>query len=201
MAKKQKAILTLTLLKKKLSDWVLSARVVETLGLSSEDEAQIKKELIDLCDKGLVEKDGVRRGLKFRLKPGTEVEETEEEEVSLESQIHVAGDMTAYLKQKRHDRDTLKCAGKEFNDLLKYVLLSCSPGSDLSVLSYSLVVKHTTEGILLRIYNGIVLELERTFTVDKFLKYIATSGVQFNAEPTTKSPKSIETKPELAEVI
>jgi hypothetical protein len=202
MAKKQKEILTLKLLKKKLSDWVLSAHVVETLGLSSEDEAQIKKELIDLCDKGLVEKEGVRRGLKFRLKPGIEVEDdTEDEAEAPEESVFEAGDMLAYVKQREHDKDTLVTAGNEFNDLLKYTFLTCHPGTDPSILSYTMSIKNTVDGVSLRIYSGLVLILERTFTLDKFLKYIAKSGVQFNAEPSTKSAKPVESTSELAEVI
>jgi hypothetical protein len=202
MVKKQKEIITLGLLKKKLSNWVLSAHVVETLGLSSEDEAQIKKELIDLCDKGLVEKEGVRRGLKFRLKPGIEVEDDTEDIAEVPQEpVFEAGNMLAYVKQQRHDKDTLVTAGREFNDLLKYLLLTCHPGSDPSILSYTMSIKNTSDGISLRIYSGIVILFERTFTLDKFLKFIATSGVQFNAEPSTKSAKPVESKSELAKVV
>lgn len=203
MAKKSKTILTTKLLKK-LAKWTLSAHIVETLGLSSEDDAQIKKELIDLCDKGLVEKDGVRRGLKFRYIGSATEEDTEESEADPAFSSHDAGDMLAYLKQKRHDKDTLDTAGREFSDLIKYVTLSCNPGSDPSILSYSLVVKHTTDGVSLRVYNGIILEFERTFTRDKFLKFIAQSGVQFNADkPKTIQPTTSETqvKSELAQVV
>jgi hypothetical protein len=62
-------------------------------------------------------------------------------------------------------------------------------------------IKNTVDGVSLRIYSGLVLILERTFTLDKFLKYIAKSGVQFNAEPSTKSAKPVESTSELAEVI
>lgn len=203
MAKKVKAILTLGLLKKKLSEWTLSAHVADTLNLSSEDDAQIKKELFDLCDKGLVEKEGNRRGLKFRLKPGVKVEEeTEEEEVSSE-ETHIASTMLSYTKQKRHDKDTLETAGKEFNDLLKYVLLGCSPGSDPSIPSYTLAIKHTTDGVSLRIYSGILCLCERSFTIDKFLKYISQSGVKFNVDKPASKPSVTKPEPEqeLAAVI
>lgn len=49
-----------------LVDWTLSAKVQEVLGLSSVDEALFKKELAALEEQGIIERDGVRRGLKFR---------------------------------------------------------------------------------------------------------------------------------------
>lgn len=193
MAKKVSTLVTPQLLKKKLSSWTLSAHVVETLGLSSDDEAQIKKELIDLCDKGIVEKDGVRRGLKFRYIGNDENEEIATEDSSdSDDTMHVAGDILAYVKQKQHDRDTLDVAGREFSDFLKYITLLCSPASDPSIISYTLAIKHTADGIVLRVHNGILLVYEKLYTVDKFLKYIAASGVQFNATNNVKSKPILE---------
>lgn len=55
------------LLAEKLSDWTLSSKVQDALGLSSMDEDSFKKEFSALETKGLVIRDGVRRGLKFKV--------------------------------------------------------------------------------------------------------------------------------------
>lgn len=205
MKKKPVALLTQQLLKKKLSSWVLSAHTTEVLGFTPENSAQIKQELLAFCDKGLVEKEGVRRGLKFKY-VGNSSEETEEsagktnEDSEVIDTVHVAGDMLAYVKQKKHDVDTLLTTGKEFSDLLKYLTLSCAPAAESSIVSYTMAIKHTADGIYLRMYSGIVLQYERLLTVDKFLKYIAASGVQFNVEKA-KSPKSSDFSKEPTKIL
>ena len=56
------------LLKEKLSDWTSSNKVQETLDLSSMDESSFKKELNTLETKGIIERTGAKKGLKFRYK-------------------------------------------------------------------------------------------------------------------------------------
>ena len=57
-----------TLLKEKLSDWTSYNKVQEALNLSDIDETVFKKELTTLETKGLIERTGAKKGLKFRYK-------------------------------------------------------------------------------------------------------------------------------------
>ena len=73
-------LLTQELLKKKLSSWVLSSKVPETLGFDDSQAAEIKQELAALVEMGLVEREGERRGLKFRYKSSTNTNSNEDEQ-------------------------------------------------------------------------------------------------------------------------
>lgn len=178
------ALLTKELLKSKLSDWTLSCKVCDTLGLTADAEAQVKSELFALEEKGLVERDGVRRGLKFRYKPSSDVVLTEDSEESDEPLVisakeiggFVAAPIEGYVRQKDRDKDITGKAVKDFKELLKFVV-SSSPEEQAGISSYTLAIKKNNEGIVLKIYSGITTVSEHAFTVPKFVKFVKESGV------------------------
>lgn len=169
----------------KLKDWTLSCKIQETLGLTSMEEALFKKELSALEEKGVLEREGARRGLKFRYKAPTsfssnknlkELEECEScEEAISETEEAQISNIAAYLQQKRHDKEQLE-KQKTLPQLLSF-LVKTSPNNDPCITSYTCAIKHTSEGFVVKVYAGMNTLSETFYTHDKFIKYLKTSGI------------------------
>jgi hypothetical protein len=172
------------LIESKLKNWTLSCKIQETLGLTSMEEALFKKELFALEEKGLLEREGVRRGLKFRYKAPSSfskssddsTEEVQEETTEIEeAQI---SNIAAFLQQKEHDKKELE-KQKSVSDMFSF-LLKASPDNDPCINSYTFAIKHTSDGFFVRMYAGILIVSETFYTQDKFIKYLKASGITTN---------------------
>lgn len=176
------ALLTQELLKKKLSSWMLSSKVVEHLGFDETQASEVKQELEALVEMGLVERDGQRRGLKFRFICDENSNEDEQDSDSCDGadsleddaptakKIHdESASLRAYFADKEHT--TAETAGKTPLELLS-VLTEFSI-KDPSILSHTLAYKRTAEGnIIVTFWSGCVRRYEKEYTLPAFMKVL-----------------------------
>lgn len=189
------ALLTQELLKKKLSSWVLSSKIPEILGFDESQASEIKQELSSLVDMGLVERNGERRGLKFRFKSSDnpvdseddgeqENNSTDEEAASVTAAPGKNSD-TLSLRAFFADRDLVKneTVGKTPLQLMSVITdLSIK---DPSILSHTLAYKRTSEGnIIVTFWSGCVKQYEKEYTLSAFTKVLA-SELKALSKPTT----------------
>ena len=170
-------LITKELLESKLRVWTLSSTVHKVLGFTDEQEAVVKAELATLAELGVVDRDGARRGLKFRLAGMTDPEPSEIEDTPVDSSV------TGYTRV----RDVLKIDTKDKNlfELLEWVT-NVSVNHDPTLTSMTLAIKKMPDGsIVLRTYAGIVTLHERQFNnSDTFAKFILKS-----ITPKSTTPK------------
>jgi len=182
------ALLTQELLKKKLSTWTLSSKVVEQLGFDETKTNEIKQELQSLFEMGIVERDGERRGLKFRLKPSTSDSEDEQDTPAVEESDEAippsSKSETASLRAFFADRDVVRSetAGKTPLQLMSAI--TDMPIKDPSILSHTLAYKRTSEdNIIVTFWSGCVKQYEKEYTISAFTKVLA-SELKSLAKPT-----------------
>lgn len=178
-------LLTQELLKKKLTHWVLSSKVPSVLGFDESQSLDIKRELQALVDMGLVEREGERRGLKFRLKnesnpsssDGNDDEQdnddTDESQVekAVPGKLSESASLRAFFADKTEIKD--QTIGKTPLQLIS--VLTDFSIKDPSILSHTLSYKRTSEGtIIVSFYSGCIKQYEKIFTVSAFSKVWAS---------------------------
>ena len=164
----QMALVTKELLEAKLTTWTLSSQVHKVLGFTDEQEAAVKLELNTLAELGIVDRDGARRGLKFRLAGVPEPEPSDEDDIKVDSSVQ------GYIRV----RDSLKTSTKDKNffELLEWIT-NVSVDRDPYLTSMGLVIKKCADGsIVLRAHSGCLPLMERHFgNSDAFAKFILKS--------------------------
>jgi len=188
------ALLTQELLKKKLTSWTLSSKVVETLGLDESVASEVKQELDALCEMGLVEKEGERRGKKFRFKQDSntasnederdtdEDEETEAETIDKASPS--SKNETASLRAYFANRDTVQSETEGKTPLQLMSVITDLPVKDPSILSHTLAYKRTNEGnIIVTFWSGCVKHYEKEYTLKAFTKLLTSELKALSKSP------------------
>lgn len=180
------------LLAEKLSDWTLSSKVQDTLGLSSMDEDSFKKEFSALEAKGFIVRDGVRRGLKFKV---SDTIKTGKIEVSTEEAepVKIVVKDPAIKKVKKHHSPTAVDAKDieaevtifprhEYMDevtkasipqLISFML----DGGDSS---RTISIKKTSKGVVVKTYRDIFCLSEVIYTKENFKKLLNASNIKLD---------------------
>lgn len=185
------ALLTQELLKKKLSAWTLSAKVPETLGFDESKANEVKAELDALCELGLVEKDGERRGKKFRWKSdandSADEQDTTTDEVDETSEVATetfGKNETASLRAYFAQRDHVKSETEGKTPLQLMSAITDIQIKDPSILSHTLAIKRLSEGnIVVTFWAGCVKQYEKEYTLSAFTK-VLTSELKALSKPT-----------------
>lgn len=169
-----------SLLKDKLSDWVLSAKVQETLGLSNMDEATFKRQLAEFESAGVIERSGERRGLKFRFvdteslvatptsskgsveKPKSEKSEKISDKTDEDIPRHI-------INLPKHSYSDI-LENSNFAGLLKFILKDSENKLQISCTN-------TSQGITLKIHADGKLLFETVYTKENYLKFLKNSGI------------------------
>jgi hypothetical protein len=175
-----------TLLKEKLSEWTSSTKVREALELSSMDEALFKKELNILETKGLIERTGAKKGLKFKYKFSDELkkeftEETnipenikiEPEKKNKKSKVNIEDIQCEIVNLDKHEF-TEEVTNVSLNKLFTFITRNASEHS------YTLSIKRTTKGICVKTYRDIFMLSEVLYTKENFLLLLKASGVSLD---------------------
>lgn len=171
------------LVQKLLTEWTPSTKVQELLGLSSMDEALFKKELFALEEKGIIEREGARRGLKFKAVVGNAPAKSDSKSPVLEQQTTVKPKLKR--SEKRVDVSEIPCeivniprheyTGEVTNvsitDLISFLLKGNSDGSR------SLAIKRSSKGVSIKVYNDIYILSEVSYTKENFLKLLKASSL------------------------
>ena len=174
------ALLTQELLKKKLSSWTLSSKVIEALGLDESLASEVKQELQALAEMGLVEREGERRGLKFRFKSDSNEDEQDSEpaddaddtsEITTEASGKTSH--SASLRAFFADRDLVKQETLGKTPLQLMSAITDIPIKDPSILSHTLSIKRLSEGnIVVTFWSGCVKQYEKEYTLSAFTKVL-----------------------------
>ena len=189
------ALLTQEILKKKLSSWVLSSKVPAILGFDESQASEIKQELAALCEMGLVEREGERRGLKFRFKSSKTVSDNDDEQDSESNddtaEIVTSPDASTKISQSASlraffaDRDLVKQESLGKTPLQLMSVITDIQIKDPSILSHTLAYKRTSEGnIIVTFWSGCVKQYEKTYNLNAFIK-VLTSELKALSKPTT----------------
>jgi hypothetical protein len=184
------ALLTQELLKKKLNSWVLSAKIAETLGFQESQADDIKQELNALAELGIVEKDGQRRGLKYRFK--SDSNSADEQDSSDSDEVDTPDEDTsrktnesASLRAYFADRDLVKSETQGKTPLQLMSAITDIQIKDPSILSHTLAYKRTSEGnIIVTFWSGCVKQYEKEYTLSAFTK-VLNSELKSLSKPTT----------------
>ena len=189
------ALLTQEILKKKLSSWVLSSKVPAILGFDESQASEIKQELAALCEMGLVEREGERRGLKFRFKSSKTVSDNDDEQDSESNddtaEIVTSPDASTKISQSASlraffaDRDLVRQEAMGKTPLELMSVITDIQIKDPSILSHTLAYKRTSEGnIIVTFWSGCVKQYEKTYNLNAFIK-VLTSELKALSKPTT----------------
>ena len=196
------ALLTQELLKKKLSSWTLSSKVPEVLGFEDSQASEIKQELDALCEMGIVEREGERRGKKFRFKQDSNTassddeqesntEDTEDVEVENETANASSRNETASLRAFFADRDLVKSETNGKTPLQLMSVITDIGIKDPSILSHTLAYKRTSEGnIIVTFWSGCVKQYQKEYTLSAFTK-VLNSELKALSKPTVALSKEI----------
>lgn len=185
---------TKELVQEKLLEWTASSKVQEVLGLSSMDEALFKKELQTLEDKGLIERDGIRRGLKFKAVIAGEpkkIPKVDDASNFLAAMTGKSSTVAAEPKpkskkaEKTVDLSEIPCEVTHIpkhehihevthvgiNSLLAFLIKGPGDGDR------SISLKKCPKGIVVKTYNNIYLLSEVIYTKENFSKLLKASGI------------------------
>ena len=178
-----------TLLKEKLSDWTSSNKVQEALNLSDIDETVFKKELTTLETKGLIERTGAKKGLKFRYKFSEKLKQEFTEDVTStdtvtpetfsqekkpkKAKVNLADIQCEIVNLDRHEF-TEEVTNVSINKLFTFITRNASEHS------YTLSFKRTTKGICVKTYRDIFMMSEVLYTKENFLLLLKASGVSLD---------------------
>lgn len=172
------------LLKDKLYAWTASNKIQETLGLTSMDVALFKKELTALESKGIIERAGAKKGLKFRYK----VSQPAAQPTLIKEKVEQIDTQTKETKKKNKPKvsiEDIPCAisnmdkhsyteevtNAPLNNILGF--LTKSPGD----YTFSLSIKRTSKGLCVKTYRDIFLMSEVFYTKENFLLLLKASGI------------------------
>lgn len=180
---------TKELVREKLGEWTPSTKVQETLGLSSMDEALFKKEFQALETEGVIEREGAKKGLKFKFKtskeskdaspsdllalmgtPKTEVHTSKPKSKKAEKPVDVtelASEVTIIPKHEYHSEVT----NVPLSNLLSFILKGSSE------VDRTIALKRTQKGVVVKTYSGIYLLSEVLYTKENFNKLLKASGI------------------------
>jgi len=190
------SLLTQELLKKKLSSWTLSSKTPSILGFDESQADEIKKELQALCELGLVEKEGERRGLKYRFKSvnntsvsedeqDSEISDEAEEDITTNSDASTKISQSASLRAFFADRDIVKSETTGKTPLELMSVITDIQIKDPSILSHTLAYKRTAEGnIIVTFWSGCVKQYEKEYTVSAFVKVLASELKALSKQPS-----------------
>ena len=187
------ALLTQEILKKKLSSWVLSSKVPAILGFDESQASEIKQELAALCEMGLVEREGERRGLKFRFKSSKTVSDNDDEQDSESNddtaEIVTSPDASTKISQSASlraffaDRDLVKQESLGKTPLQLMSVITDIQIKDPSILSHTLAYKRTSEGnIIVTFWSGCVKQYEKTYNLNAFIKVLTSELASLRKE-------------------
>ena len=193
------ALLTQELLKKKLSSWTLSSKVPEVLGFEDSQASEIKQELDALCEMGIVEREGERRGKKFRFKQDSNTAGSADEQESNTDDVEAENiELTANTSSKNEtaslraffaDRDLVKSETNGKTPLQLMSVITDIGIKDPSILSHTLAYKRTSEGnIIVTFWSGCVKQYEKEYTLSAFTK-VLNSELKALSKPTVASSK------------
>ena len=179
--------ITEELLKENLTSWTASTKVQETLGLSSMDEHSFKKELVALETKGLIERMGAKKGLKFKYKTTDGTIETEindentvkiitEEPKEKVSKVKKTSkialeDIPCEITTLDRNEFSAEVTHVQIGQLMTWILRN--PGEH----SFSIAIKRTAKGVCVKTYKDIFLLSEVLYTREAFSKLIQASGL------------------------
>jgi hypothetical protein len=187
------ALLTQELLKKKLNSWILSSKVVEHLGFEENQSSEIKQELDALVDMGLVERDGQRRGLKFRFKSDSNSNEDEQAsdtdgaETIIEEVDTLSKNEATSLRAFFVDRELVRSETNGKTPLQLMSVITDIAIKDPSILSHTLAYKRTSEdNIIVTFWSGCVKQYEKEYTLSAFTKVLA-SELKALSKPTKET--------------
>ena len=182
------SILTQELLKKKLSSWVLSSKVPEHLGFDESKGLEIKQELQALVEMGLVERQGERRGLKFRFKSADNVDSGDDEQDEITEEVEAPAPTekfndAASLRAYFVERDLVRTETSGKTPLQMMSVITDVAIKDPSVLSHTLAYKRTADGnIIVTFWVGCVKQYEKTYSLAAFSK-VLTSELKALSKP------------------
>lgn len=176
------ALLTEPLLASKLSSWTLRSNATATLGFKDSDDAQIRQELEALVYIGILEKDGERRGLKYRYKnkesnkSSFTLTDKEDNENTIEDEVIIDTATVTSLHAFYANRESVKAETNQHTKQPLQLLSSLVtlPIKDPSVLSHTVSYKRTSDGnIIVTFWVGCVKQYEKEYTIPAFTKLIS----------------------------
>jgi len=178
--------LTAALVAEKLTAWTPSCQVQELLGMDSMDAALFKEELHKLEASGVIIRDGVRRGLKFKFAGSTS------QTVSRETSTSVA---TSSLpkKEKKHkpipkeDARDIECEATivprhEYIDVVTKASITQLLSFVLNVATENrtLSIKRTPKGIIVKTYKEVYCLSDVFYTKENFMKLLKASNISLD---------------------
>ncbi len=167
------------LIKDKLFTWTSSNKIQEILGLTSMDAALFKKELSALESKGIIERAGAKKGLKFRYKNKQQTEAqpsvehnapVKEEKKKKKAKIDIEDIPCAVSNMDRHEF-TDDVNNVTINKLMLFLLKN--PGEH----SFSVSIKRTAKGFCIKTYRDIFLMSEVFYTKESFIMLLKASEI------------------------
>ena len=178
--------ITPALIAEKLVDWTPSCKVQELLGMTSMDTALFKEELHSLELKGIVIRDGVRRGLKFKSAQSDSITASNKE---VKQPVISKKEKKAKKEKKvsKVDSRDIDCEATIFPrheyesevtkvsvaQLLSFILTGSNDSRTLSI-------KRTTKGIVIKTYRDIFCLSEVLYTKENFIKLLNASNISLD---------------------
>lgn len=167
-------LITKELLESKLRQWTLSSQVHKVLGFTDEQESAVKAELNTLAELGVVDKDGARRGLKFRL-AGIVDEPTSEDTTEGGDDDYADEDRSVRGYKAVKQQNIAATKDKSLYELIQWVI-AADTTKDPYLTSMTLALKKKSDGdIDVIAYAGITRLVEHTFSPTEFVKFVNKS--------------------------
>jgi hypothetical protein len=167
-------LVTKELLEQKLTRWTLSSQIHKVLGFTDEQELDVKTELNTLATLGVVEKDGAKRGLKYRLAGAVESEEVSDD-LDEDSEELIEEDRSVRNFKAVRQANTVATEKKTFYEMLDWIT-NVDVSKDPYLNSMTVSIKKLPDGsINLIAYAGIVKLRENNYSPTEFVKYIHKS--------------------------
>jgi hypothetical protein len=177
-------LVTKELLEQKLTKWTLSSQVHKVLGFTDEQELEVKTELNTLASLGVVDKDGAKRGLKYRLAGIVDSEGSEEELDEEDSEKLVEEDRSVRNYKVVRQSNVVATEKANFYELLEWIT-NVDVNRDPYLNSMALVVKKLSDGSIDVItYAGIMKLRDTNYSPDEFSKFIHKSITPKNTKET-----------------
>jgi len=144
----------------------------------------------------LVEKEGERRGLKYRFKSvnntsvsedeqDSEISDEAEEDITTNSDASTKISQSASLRAFFADRDIVKSETTGKTPLELMSVITDIQIKDPSILSHTLAYKRTAEGnIIVTFWSGCVKQYEKEYTVSAFVKVLASELKALSKQPS-----------------
>lgn len=179
-------LVTKELLEQKLTTWTLSSQIHKVLGFTDEQELEVKTELNTLASLGVVDKNGAKRGLKYRLAGviDSEVESIDGEVDETDSEELIEEDRSMKNFKAVRQTNTTATEKKNFYELLNWIT-NADVSRDPYLNSMTLAIKKLSDGSINVIaYAGIIRLRENNYSPDEFIKFIHKSITPKNTKET-----------------